>query len=168
MTGAGGRKPAQQQAQATTVSRPPTLALESFLPYRLSVLTNRVSRGLARTYAERFGLSVPEWRVLAVLGRFPNLSANEVAERSAMDKVMVSRAVARLLRAGLLTRESDRRDRRRSVLTFTATGAAVYGRIVPLALAYQENLLAALSADEVAALDRLIAKLDRRVAAGAG
>jgi len=73
------------------------LELERFLPYRLSVLSNRVSQTIADAYVERFGLAVTEWRVIAVLGRFPGLSANGVAERTAMDKVAVSRAVARLL-----------------------------------------------------------------------
>lgn len=72
------------------------LALERFLPYRLSVLTNRVSGALSRHYADRFGIGIPEWRVIAILGRYAGLSANQVAERSAMDKVTVSRAVAAL------------------------------------------------------------------------
>src|SRR3546814_9508084 len=71
------------------------LTLERFLPYRLSVITNRISGALSRHYAARFGISIPEWRVIANLGRYPGLSANQVAERSAMDKVTVSRAVAR-------------------------------------------------------------------------
>jgi DNA-binding MarR family transcriptional regulator len=78
------------------------LELERFLPYRLSVLSNRLSNAIARSYEQRFQLSVTEWRVIAVLGRFPGLSANEVAERTAMDKVAVSRAVARLLESGRL------------------------------------------------------------------
>src|SRR3546814_16183839 len=74
------------------------LTLERFLPYRLSVITNRISGALSRHYAARFGISIPEWRVIANLGRYPGLSANQVAERSAMDKVTVSRAVAGLER----------------------------------------------------------------------
>ena len=72
------------------------LDLEHFLPYRLSVLSNRISSAIAREYSQRFALSVTEWRVMAVLGHAPNLSAGEVARRTAMDKVAVSRAVARL------------------------------------------------------------------------
>ena len=85
------------------------LELDRFLPYRLSVLSNRISQDIARLYAERFALSVTEWRVIAVLGRYPDLSANEVAERTAMDKVAVSRAVASLIRDGRLKREHERR-----------------------------------------------------------
>src|SRR5215831_6645102 len=88
------------------------LDLEHFVPYRLSVLSNRVSSAIARQYSDRFGLSIPEWRVMAVLGGTPGLSAREVAERTAMDKVQVSRAVARLLRAKRIQRAPDNRDRR--------------------------------------------------------
>ena len=61
--------------------------LDAFLPYRLSVLSNRISQDIARLYADRFDLGITEWRVLAVLGRYPGLSASELADRTAMDKV---------------------------------------------------------------------------------
>ncbi len=137
-----------------------TLDLERFLPYRLSVLTNRISSGLAEIYSERFGISVTEWRVIAVLGRYAGLSANGVAERTAMDKVAVSRAVARLLERELLTREMHDADRRRSVLELSEAGYAVYDVIVPLALDYQRDVLAALDDEERQLLDRIMAKLD--------
>ena len=136
------------------------LDLDQFLPYRLSVLTNRISRGLAALYSERFDISVTEWRVIAVLGRYPGLSANNVAERTAMDKVAVSRAVARLLERDLLLREMHDSDRRRSVLELSEAGYAVYDVIVPLALDYQRNVLAPLDADERAQLAALMAKLE--------
>ena len=69
------------------------LHLDRFIPYRLSVLTNTVSMIIAGAYEREFGLSIPQWRVIAVLARYPDLSAVEVAERTAMDKVAVSRAV---------------------------------------------------------------------------
>src|SRR5215471_17853165 len=89
-----------------------TLDLEHFLPYRLSVLSNRVSDAIAREYSDRFGLSIPEWRVMAVLGGTPGLSAREVAERTAMDKVQVSRAVESLMRARRVQKAADNRDGR--------------------------------------------------------
>ena len=90
------------------------LRLEDFLPYRLSILSNTVSGSIAAGYAEAFDLSIPEWRVMAVLGRHPGLSAIEVSERTLMDKVAVSRAVAKLLKKGRLERQFADRDRRRS------------------------------------------------------
>jgi DNA-binding MarR family transcriptional regulator len=138
----------------------PVLELERFLPYRLSVLTNRISTAIARIYVRRFALTVPEWRVMAVLGRFGPLSANAVCERTAMDKVRVSRAVARLAAAGRLERRTDDADRRRALLELTPRGRAVYGEIGPLALAVEARLLAQLSAADRADLARLLPKLE--------
>jgi DNA-binding MarR family transcriptional regulator len=135
------------------------LDLERFLPYRLSVLSNRVSQCIAQAYAARFGIGITEWRAIAVLGRDPGLSANEVAERTAMDKVAVSRAVSRLLERGLVQRGTHDDDRRRSVLELSDAGYAIYDEVVPLARSYEQRLLAGLDANERAALDHLLAKL---------
>ena len=136
------------------------LALERFLPYRLSVLSNRISSAIAREYSLRFNLSVTEWRVMAVLGRYPGLSAREVAERTAMDKVAVSRAVARLIDAGRLERESDDDDRRRSVLRLSAAGYAVHEAVAPLALSVECHLLEGMPEDERRLLFRLLDRLE--------
>lgn len=138
----------------------PVLELEHFLPYRLSVLSNTISSAIARSYQSRFQLSITEWRVLAVLGRYPGLSGSEVVERTAMDKVAVSRAVNALLEAGRLARSTDAEDRRRSVLVLTPAGQEVYDEIVPEALAYERALLANLSPAEQVQLHRLLSKLE--------
>lgn len=135
------------------------LDLEHFLPYRLSVLSNRISQDIARLYADRFDLGITEWRVLAVLGRYPGLSAGQLAERTAMDKVAVSRAVASLLAAGRLTRDTHCDDRRRSVLELSAEGQRVYAQVAPAAIAYERRLLACLSTDDRTALWRLVEQL---------
>ncbi|KFN41912.1 MarR family winged helix-turn-helix transcriptional regulator [Arenimonas metalli] len=132
------------------------LDLEHFLPYRLSVLSNRISQDIARLYAERFDLGVTEWRLLAVLGRYPGLSASELAERTAMDKVAVSRAVASLLAAGRITRDTHGADRRRSVLELSEEGQRVYAEVAPAALAYERRLLSNLSAGDRTDLARLV------------
>ncbi len=136
------------------------LVLEEFLPYRLATLSNRVSRAIARLYAERFDLTIPEWRVMAVLGERPDMSAREVAERTAMDKVAVSRAVARLLKKGRLTRHLAPEDRRRSVLALSDEGRMIYDQVVPLARAFERAVLAALTCEEEAILSILLAKLE--------
>ena len=92
------------------------------MPFRLSVLANRMTRAVARVYMRRLQLSAPEWRTMAVLGRFGAMTANSVVERTAMDKVRVSRAVTRLLAAGHITRRTDPEDRRRAILDLTPTG----------------------------------------------
>ncbi len=138
------------------------LDLEHFLPYRLSVLSNTVSMALAGAYARRFGLSIPQWRVIAVLARNPGLSAASVAERTAMDKVAVSRALAALVRTGRVRRTIARKDRRRSVLTLTARGREVYTRIVPYALEYERRLISELAPSEQSLLDAVLHRLQRR------
>ena len=141
------------------------IALESFLPYQLSVIASRVSRGLARLYAVRFDLTVPEWRIMTVLGRFPGVSANEVCELTAMDKVRVSRGVARLLQFERVRRESDPSDRRRSKLYLSDSGRKVYDQIIPVAHAYQDKLMADLDSAEMQALEKLLKKIESGVAA---
>jgi DNA-binding MarR family transcriptional regulator len=134
----------------------PKLHLEKFLPYRLSVLSNTVSSAIAAAYFMNFGLSIPEWRVMAVLAANPGLSAAEVTARTAMDKVAVSRAVAALLGAGRLQRTTAPADRRRTHLALTRAGERVYARVVPMALEYERSLVAPLSKRDRAALDRLV------------
>jgi DNA-binding MarR family transcriptional regulator len=137
--------------------------LESFVPFRLSVLANRMTRAVARVYMQRFKLAAPEWRALAVLGRFGAMSANGIADRTAMDKVRVSRAIGQLLRLGLITRKTDEQDRRRAVLDLSPQGLSVYRQIVPRALAVEEDLLSTLSADERQVFDAALAKLEARL-----
>jgi DNA-binding MarR family transcriptional regulator len=137
------------------------LDLERFLPYRLSVISNRISQFIADTYARRFGIGITEWRVIAVLGREPGLSANRVAERTAMDKVAVSRALSRLLERDLVQRDTHGDDRRRSVLELSEAGYRIYDEVVPLALGRERALLAHFSAEDQHQLDLLLSKLDR-------
>jgi DNA-binding MarR family transcriptional regulator len=137
-----------------------TLDLEHFLPYRLSVLSNRVSGAIARVYSERFELGVTEWRVMAVLGRYPGLSAGEVAQRTAMDKVAVSRAVAGLVAAGRVEREVHGDDRRRSVLRLSDAGRRIHAEIAPLAIDFEARLLDGMPAAERDVLFRLLDRLD--------
>jgi DNA-binding MarR family transcriptional regulator len=135
------------------------LDLEHFLPYRLSVLANRVSRAFGRLYEARFDLKLPEWRVMAVLGQAPGLSAREVAARTAMDKVQVSRAVQALLAARRITRAAHARDGRVAHLALSAQGLAIYNEVVPFALALEKQFLSVLTAAERKAFDALLAKL---------
>ena len=137
------------------------LELERFLPYRLSILSNRVSQAIAREYQERFSLSMTEWRVMAVLARFngEGLSAREVAERTAMDKVAVSRALARLAAAGRVSRATHDGDKRRSVLRLTAKGWKIHDTVAPRARAHEREMLGLLTADERRVLTQVLDKL---------
>lgn len=142
------------------MSRPSqALELENFLPYRLSILAQIVSESLHDLYAEPFGLTVTQWRVMAALGRFAPLTASEVGLRIVMDKVAVSRAVAGLKKRGLVERLTDRADRRRASLRLSPRGRAMHARIVPIAIAYEERLYEALDAAERRNLDALTRRL---------
>ena len=153
---------------AAEVTPGQTLLLERFLPYRLSVLSNTVSKAIARLYADRFGITIPEWRVMAVLGRFGPSSAAEICKATAMDKVQVSRALQRLTDSSLVSRRTDKTDRRRSVVAMTTKGRGVYDDIVPLALSREEILLEGLDANEKHQLDLLLQKLATRAETLAG
>lgn len=135
------------------------LRLGDFLPYRLSVLSNRISRTLARLYAQRFDLTIAQWRVLAVLGESPGLCADDICRITEMDKVTVSRAVHALRAQGRLERRRDGADRRRSHLELTVAGRDVYGRVVPLALELERRLVSRLDSRDLLEFDRLLARL---------
>ena len=144
---------------------PQALELENFLPYRLSVLAQLVSESLHDLYAQPYGLTVTQWRVMAALGRFAPLTASEVGQRIVMDKVAVSRAVAGLMQRGLVERATDRDDRRRASLRLSVRGHTMHARIVPLALDYEARLYQALSPEERRTFNGLADRLFARAEA---
>jgi len=135
------------------------LTLEDFLPYRLSITSHTVSTNIARVYEERFGVSIPEWRVIAILGRFPGLSAVEVADRTLMDKVAVSRAVTKLIKNGRIDREFADADRRRSILNLSEAGREVHNEIAPLALQFEGQLLQDISDEDYQVFSKVLEQL---------
>ncbi|MGI9271488.1 MAG: MarR family winged helix-turn-helix transcriptional regulator [Woeseiaceae bacterium] len=146
----------------TVESMDDELNLEEFLPYRLAVLSHTVSTTIAKVYEKKFGVSIPEWRVIAILGRFPGLSAVEVADRTMLDKVAVSRAVTKLIKHRRVDRQFADADRRRSILNLSEEGQKVHNEIAPLALAFERDLLQGISTEDLEAfnvvVERLLAK----------
>jgi len=141
--------------------QPVLINLEQFLPFRISVLSNRVSANIARIYGDRYGIAIPEWRVITILALYPGSSASEVSDRSAMDKVAVSRAVARLLERGFIRRETHGDDRRRSMLALSGSGRQVYETVAPLVNEMEQRLMSVLNDEERRALEGLIDRLAR-------
>ena len=132
--------------------------LEEFLPYRLSVLAEQVSRDFARSYRDRFGISVAEWRVIAHLGRGGEVSVRDIHDRVAMDKSKVSRAATRLEAEGLISKRTDPNDRRLLKLSLTPNGRALLDELTPLARDFQAHLTRRLgprAGDFLDALDSL-------------
>ncbi len=141
------------------------LHLDDYLPYRLSVASNRVSRLIARLYQDRFGLSIWQWRVLAILGAGNEVTAGEVAARAAMDKMAVSRAVSALMARGLISRTTSDKDGRARILSLTQTGASIYTEIAPLARAQEQHLLAGFSPDDITTATRFMRAIEARALA---
>lgn len=138
------------------------LRLEAFLPYRLSLLSNTISGVIAETYKSKFGLSMPEWRIMMILAEYPESSADDICHRTGIEKSVVSRSLARLLERQLVTRRTGERDRRRSILNLSETGLTVYDEVMPVARDYEKRLLKGLSQEQRRMLDELLTSLQAR------
>lgn len=142
------------------MTKPPRLVLQGFLPYRLSIASTAVSKRIARAYADRFGLTIPQWRCVAVLGERASATQQDLCAATLMDKVAVSRAAAGLEARGLIVRAEDDSDGRARRVSLTQTGRTLYEAIVPLALRHEADILAELSAEDVDTLTNLLAKIE--------
>lgn len=138
---------------------PPVLALDAFLPYLVNVLAGRLSRELAAVYAERLGISIPEWRVIAHLSQEGGVSVREIHARVDMDKAKVSRAAQRLEAIGLVEKSVGGADRRLVELRLTRKGRRAFAEIAPLALAYERAVLSELTPAEAEAFRTILGKL---------
>jgi DNA-binding MarR family transcriptional regulator len=140
-------------------STAPALLLTNFTPFRLNRLATGVSDHLSEVYKQRFGLEIPEWRVIATVGPAWSCTAQHIADTTRMHKTRVSRAIAHLVKRELIERTSNADDRREMELSLTKAGRAMYSELVPLALERERALLACLNEEELRAftegLDRL-------------
>ena len=137
----------------------PSFVLADFLPYRIVVLGRAMSRALARAY-ENEDLTIPEWRVLAVISQASEMAARDVVAMTPMDKMAVSRAVASLEAKALVKRKSDARDKRVYALMLSSKGRAVFERVARLPGAYERRLLDGLTEQERASLKSILEKLE--------
>ncbi|WP_337187704.1 MarR family winged helix-turn-helix transcriptional regulator [Phenylobacterium sp.] len=135
------------------------MRLDGYLPYRLSVASNAVSGLIARAYEDRFGLTVPQWRLLCVLAEDGGLTQVQIVARTVMDKVTVSRSAQGLVKRRLIARSQNAADGRSHVLALTPEGRALHAEIAPLALAYEAALISGLSPEDVKLLKRLLMRL---------
>lgn len=148
-----------QTREASMQQSNPTLELDNFLPYRLSVTAEIVSRLFANRYEVQFGITIPEWRVLAVVAESGPITTQNVIERTRMDRVRVSRAAISLAEKDFLERTLDPKDQRAFILKLSRQGQDVYKEIVPLAFELQDALTGFLSPDERTQLYRILEKL---------
>ena len=137
-----------------------SLALDEFLPFRLSYTSNLVSDTIARTYRALFGLSIPEWRLVAVVAETGGISQGAVGARTRMDKVTVSRAAIALVERGLLKREGKPGDRRSHLLVLTPKGRELHAAVAPEALELERRVFASFSATELEAFTAMLRRID--------
>ena len=140
------------------------LKLEHFLPYQLNVVSNLVSQALSRVYARRYGIGVPEWRLLVTLGQFGVMTAKTIGAHTHMHKTKVSRAVAQMEKRRLLVRRANRDDKREAFLSLTGSGRAMYEEIAPHALDFALRLTEILTAEDREVFNRALQKLTARSA----
>jgi DNA-binding MarR family transcriptional regulator len=134
------------------------LRLDAFLPYRLSITSNLVSDHIASAYQQLFGLTIPEWRLIAIVAEEGGVAQSRVCERSRMDKVTVSRAAIAMVGRGLLERTAHDGDRRSHLLVLTDAGRTLYADVAPKALELEAQLFAGFEPEE---LDRFVTMLQR-------
>jgi DNA-binding MarR family transcriptional regulator len=146
------------------MARQPTLDLDHYVTYSLSVIDNMLALGAYRIYRKRFGVNVTEWRVLGSLALFAPMTANDICLLTRTDKAPISRAIARLIASGLVRREADAKDRRRIMLALTPKGRSTHDRILPVAIEREAKLLAALTPDEIEQFRKILKKLRRQAA----
>jgi DNA-binding MarR family transcriptional regulator len=136
------------------------LRLNDFLPYRLSIVSNRVSNVVATTYQAMFGLRIPEWRLIAVLAESGGMTQQALGGRTRMDKVTVSRAAIALADRGLVERQPNPGDQRSHLLTLSAEGRRLYEQVAPKALEMEARMFAAFSRDELAILRAMLDRME--------
>ncbi|MFZ5747395.1 MAG: MarR family winged helix-turn-helix transcriptional regulator [Pseudomonadota bacterium] len=144
---------------------PTPLKLDQFLPYRLSVASNRVSDAIASAYRTLFGLRIPEWRLVAVLAEFGAMSQQALCGKTQMDKVTVSRAAIALAQRGLIGRRQNPQDQRSNLLELSREGWALYEQVAPQALDLERRLFVVFTEAEQAQLRAMLERLDAAVAA---
>lgn len=136
---------------------------EEFLLFRLSSVSRRVASACADVYLAEFGVSVPEWRLMAQIGRFGATSAKDIAEKISMDRVAISRAASKCLAEGLIVETPHPLDRRSKLLSFTPKGRALYKSIIPRACDLANLVESGLTRSEAKVLKTLLDKVDASI-----
>lgn len=144
-----------------------TLRLDDFVPYRLSYTSNLVSEAIARTYESLFGLTIPEWRLVAVIAEHDGITQAAICTRTGMDKVTVSRAAIALTARGLVARAPSPTDRRSHDLALTGEGRALYAQVAPKALELEKQIFGGLGVEELRGFVATLRRIDGIVGRGA-
>jgi len=141
------------------VPNKPLLDLKKYLPYRLSVLEQQISKTIAQKYTKQFGLSRMEWRVMSTLAMFEGKSAKEIRQFTQLEKMQVSRAIKGLTEKQLISQKVSPNDQRKNLLTLTGKGLSIYQLIVPLVVEEEKTIFESFSKNELEQFHQLIHKL---------
>jgi DNA-binding MarR family transcriptional regulator len=155
--------PVRDAATPSASAEAALIKLEDFLPHRLNVLSSLVSQALTRVYA-RYGIGIPEWRVLVTLGEMGSMTGKAVGAHTHMHKTKVSRAVAQLEQRKLVARRANKEDLREAFLSLTPAGRAVYEELAPHARDFTDRLAEVVAPTDRAAFDRAVKQLTKRSA----
>ncbi|WP_242150326.1 MULTISPECIES: MarR family transcriptional regulator [unclassified Sphingomonas] len=136
------------------------LTLDDFLPFRLSFTSNLVSDRIARAYQALFGLTIPEWRLVAVIAESDGITQQAIGVKTRMDKVTVSRAAIALVERCLVERMPNAGDRRSHLLRLTPAGQALYEQVAPKALELERRIFGGFDAGRVAAFVTMLREID--------
>ena len=136
------------------------LRLDGFLPYRLSITSNLVSDRIARAYESLFGLSIPEWRLVAVVAEAEGITQQAIGEKTRMDKVTVSRAAIALVERGLMARSPNAHDKRSHLLSLTEPGRDLYAAVAPKALELEARIFSRFSGEELDVFNTMLRRID--------
>jgi len=139
------------------------MELHNFLPYQLSVLSNKISKGIAKFYRDKHGINVPEWRVLVILSATNHQTAKDLASLSQMDKVKISRTMKSLVTKGLIVERTCKDDARARRYNLTINGRQLINEVKPQALAFENELIKSLSPEELEAFKQCVSTLNQQV-----
>lgn len=144
---------------------PGTLTLDDYVTYKVTVLAQMFGREAARIYSSKWGLSLPQYRIMTVLSKLPGMSLRELTDQTQMDKGQISRVITQMEADGLITRESDENDGRRLILTLTPSGAQLFQQTIGTAESRQKAILSVLSREELDNLNATLSKLSNHMRA---
>jgi len=132
--------------------------LDTFLPYRLSILSQAVSGLIANEYESKFGLTINQWRCLVIIQTHHPVTAKDIGAITLLDKMVISRALKALKKRALIN-STPGSDARNQMLNLTKTGQRIYNEVIPIAQNYESRLLESLTPDQQFSLEVIIDKL---------
>lgn len=135
-----------------------TFDLDNFVPFQLSSVANQVSRALGAQYERQYNISRTQWRIMAVLSQ-NSQTAKSIAQKTVMDKSVISRAVKDLIAKKYVRRIASQNDGRETLLSLTPNGKRIAGEIAQIVTQAERDFLSRINAVERADLIKILTRL---------